>query len=153
MIEILDIVDTGRRRRFSVSEKVRIVEESLVGPNLARSTARRHGIALSGLYLWRRQYRRGELGGSEPAFRLVAFLTEPAAAVAPQPCAASGRLEILLSNGRRVILSVGVDMEALARLLPRQWKPMRAPQPRQARRVKGRVRRRDLTWPLLPCRR
>lgn len=118
MIEILDIVDTGRRRRFSVSEKVRIVEESLVGPNLARSTARRHGIALSGLYLWRRQYRRGELGGSEPAFRPVAFLTEPAAALAPQPCAASGRIEILLSNGRRVILSVGVDMEALARLLP-----------------------------------
>lgn len=69
-------------------------------------------------YLWRRQYRRGELGGSEPAFRPVAFLTEPAAAVAPQPCAASGRIEILLSNGRRVILSVGVDMEALARLLP-----------------------------------
>lgn len=60
MIEILDVVDTGRRRRFSVSEKIRIVEESLAGPNLARSTARRHGIALSGLYLWRRQYRCGE---------------------------------------------------------------------------------------------
>ena len=66
MIEILDVVDTGRRRRFSVSEKIRIVEESLAGPNnLARSTARRHGIALTGLYLWRRQYRRGELGWSQ----------------------------------------------------------------------------------------
>ncbi|WP_111467535.1 transposase [Cereibacter changlensis] len=60
MIEILDVVNSGRRRRFRVAEKMRIVEEGLAGPNQARSTARRHGIALSGLYLWRRQYRRGD---------------------------------------------------------------------------------------------
>lgn len=120
MIEILDVVDTGRRRRFSVAEKMRIVEESLAGPNQARSTARRHGIALSGLYLWRRQYRRGELGGAEPAFRPVAFLTEPSApaAVAAPPCAASEKIEILLANGRRINVSAGIDPEALARLLP-----------------------------------
>ena len=120
MIEILDVVDTGRRRRFSVSEKIRIVEESLAGPNLARSTARRHGIALSGLYLWRRQYRRGQLGGAEPAFRPVVFLTEPAApaSAAPRHCAALEKIEILLSNGRRIIVPVGIDPEALARLLP-----------------------------------
>jgi transposase len=120
MIEILDVVDTGRRRRFSISEKIRIVEESLAGPNLARSTARRHGIALSGLYLWRRQYRRGELGGAEPAFRPVAFLTEPAApaSAAPRHCAALEKIEILLSNGRRIVVPAGIDPEALARLLP-----------------------------------
>jgi transposase len=117
MMEILDVVDTGRRRRFSVAEKVRIVEESLAGPNLARSTARRHGIALSGLYLWRRQYRRGELSGAEPTFRPVAFLTEPAAAP-PQHCAASEKIEILLSNGRRIVVSATIDPKALARLLP-----------------------------------
>ena len=120
MMEILDVVDTGRRRRFSVSEKIRIVEESLAGPNLARSTARRHGIALSGLYLWRRQYRRGELGGGEPAFRPVAFLAEPAApaSAAPRHCAASENIEILLANGRRIVVSAGIDPKALARLLP-----------------------------------
>ncbi len=120
MIEVLDVVDTGRRRRFSVAEKVRIVEERLAGPNLARSTARRHGMALSGLYLWRRQYRRGELSGAEPAFRPVAFLTEPAApaVAAPQHGAASETIEILLANGRRIVVSAGIDPEALARLLP-----------------------------------
>ncbi|WP_444464228.1 transposase [Rhodobacter capsulatus] len=63
MLEILDVTNTGRRRRFSLAEKIRIVEESLSGPKLARATARRYGIALSGLYQWRRQYQRGELGG------------------------------------------------------------------------------------------
>ena len=120
MIEVLDVVDTGRRRRFSVAEKVRIVEERLAGPNLARSTARRHGIALLGLYLWRRHYRRGELSGAAPAVRPVAFLAEPAApaAAAPQPCAASETIEIRLANGRRIVVSAGIDPDALARLLP-----------------------------------
>ena len=80
MLEVMDVVETGRRRRFSVAEKVRIVEESLSGPNLVRSTARRYGIAVSGLYLWRRQYQRGELGGSAPAFHAVEFFPEAAAA-------------------------------------------------------------------------
>lgn len=119
MMETLDVLDTGRRRRFGISEKIRIVEESLAGPNLARSTARRHGIALSGLYLWRRQYRRGELGGAEPAFRPVAILTEAAAPVsaAPRQCGASEKIE-LMANGRRIVVSAGIDPKALARLLP-----------------------------------
>ena len=37
MLEVMDVVDTGRRRRFSVAEKIRIVEESLSGPNMVRS--------------------------------------------------------------------------------------------------------------------
>jgi hypothetical protein len=37
----LEIVETGRRRRWSDAEKLRIVEESLSGPRLASATARR----------------------------------------------------------------------------------------------------------------
>ncbi len=43
-LEVMDVVDTGRRRRFSVAELIRIVEESLSGPNMVRSTARRYGV-------------------------------------------------------------------------------------------------------------
>ena len=43
-ISRLEIVDTGRRRRWPDETKVRIVEESLSGPRLASATARRHGI-------------------------------------------------------------------------------------------------------------
>src|SRR5713101_9013664 len=39
-ISRLEIVDTGRRRRWSDEAKVRIVEESLSGPRLASATAR-----------------------------------------------------------------------------------------------------------------
>jgi len=100
MMEVIDVVDTGRRRRFSVGEKVRIVEERLSGQNLARATARRYGIALSGLYLWRRQYQRGELGGSAPRFRPVEFLPETTAAAALAAPEGGDKVEIVLLNGR-----------------------------------------------------
>lgn len=58
-VERLEIVDTGRRRRFSEAEKLRIVEESYAGPRMASATARRHGIAVPLLFAWRKAYREG----------------------------------------------------------------------------------------------
>ena len=40
----LDVVDTGRRRRFSDEAKLAIVAESYRGPKQVSATARRHGI-------------------------------------------------------------------------------------------------------------
>jgi transposase len=53
-ISRLEIVDTGRRRRWPEEAKVRIVEESLSGPRLASATARRHGISNQLLFSWRK---------------------------------------------------------------------------------------------------
>ena len=117
MMEVMDVVDTGRRRRFSDSEKVRIVEESLSGPNLARATARRHGIALSGLYLWRRQYKSGELDGAAPRFRPVEFLPETFAAAALAIPDVGAKIEVVLLNGRRIVVPTAVDPEVLARFI------------------------------------
>jgi transposase len=61
-ISRLEIVDTGRRRRWSAAEKLRIVEESFSGPRLASATARRHGISNQLLFAWRKAYREGQLG-------------------------------------------------------------------------------------------
>jgi transposase len=58
----LEVVDTGRRRRWSESEKLRIVEESFSGPRQASATARRHGISTTLLFAWRKAYREGRLG-------------------------------------------------------------------------------------------
>jgi transposase len=58
----LEIVDTGRRRRWSAAEKLRIVEESFSAPRLASATARRHGISNQLLLAWRKAYREGRLG-------------------------------------------------------------------------------------------
>ena len=119
MLEVMDVVETGRRRRFSVAEKIRIVEESLSGPNLVRSTARRYGIAVSGLYLWRRQYQRGELGGAAPTFRAVEFFPEVSAAATSEARLSCGvsQVEIVLVGGRRLVVTETIDPAVLARLV------------------------------------
>src|ERR1700691_6678247 len=61
-ISRLEIVDTGRRRRWSAAAKLRIVEESFSAPRLASATARRHGISNQLLFAWRKAYREGRLG-------------------------------------------------------------------------------------------
>jgi transposase len=65
----LDIVETGRRRRWSEDEKLRIVMESLSAPRLVSATARRHGISRSQLRIWQKVFRAERLGTPmEPAF-------------------------------------------------------------------------------------
>lgn len=118
MLEVMDVVDTGRRRRFSVGEKIRIVAESLSGPNMVRSTARRYGVAVSGLYLWRKQYQRGELGGSAPAFHAVEFYPEVSAAASSAPVpSGSSHVEIVLVGGRRLVVADTIDSSILTRLV------------------------------------
>jgi transposase len=50
-VERLEVVETGRRRRWSEDEKLKIVLESLQGPRRVSATARRYGIARSQLFL------------------------------------------------------------------------------------------------------
>ena len=51
------ITGTGRRRRFSDDDKVRIVEETLVPGAVVSEVARRHGLMPQQLFTWRRQAR------------------------------------------------------------------------------------------------
>jgi transposase len=54
MSEIEIITDGGRRRRWSASEKMRIVEETLEEGTSISVVARRNGVAPNLLYRWRR---------------------------------------------------------------------------------------------------
>lgn len=119
-IEVLSAADGERRRYWSDDDRLRIVEESFIGQRQAAATARRHGICRSLLTTWRRQYRNGELGSSRPvSFAPVSVTKAPALQTnsvdpcPPQDC----QVEIALLNGRRVIVPVGVEPEALARIL------------------------------------
>ena len=56
-VERLEVVETGRRRRWSEDEKLKIVLESLQTPRQISATARRHGISRSLLIRWRRAFR------------------------------------------------------------------------------------------------
>ncbi len=50
----IEVVETGRRRRWTNAEKIRIVEESFSGPRLVSATARRYGISRQLLLNWRK---------------------------------------------------------------------------------------------------
>mgnify|MGYP001824135057 FL=1 len=52
-VQRLEVIETGRRRRWTPEAKLRIVEESYAGPRLASATARRHGISGALLFAWR----------------------------------------------------------------------------------------------------
>ena len=111
----LEIVDTGRRRRWSEEEKLRIVEESYSAPRQASVTARRHGISNQLLFSWRKARREGRLGeggicGFVPA-RIVPEHQEKGS----EP--AGGRMEVVSANGRRVIVAPDVDVGALLRIV------------------------------------
>ncbi|MGY3604054.1 MULTISPECIES: IS66 family insertion sequence element accessory protein TnpB [unclassified Bradyrhizobium] len=56
-VERLEVVDTGRRRRWSEDEKLKIVPESLQAPCQVAATARRYGVSRSLLLRWRRSFR------------------------------------------------------------------------------------------------
>src|SRR3954451_12845336 len=51
-VERFEVVETGRRRRWTDDEKLKIVLESLQTPRAVSSTARRYGISRSLLTRW-----------------------------------------------------------------------------------------------------
>src|SRR6476646_4725333 len=100
----LEIVETGRRRRWSDSGKLRIVEESYSAPRQGSATARRHGISNQLLNLWRKAAREGRLGIG-PVNEFVPALVVPEVTSDIGRAAAGGRsrMEVVSTNGRRVI--------------------------------------------------
>ena len=104
----LEIVETGRRRRWSEEEKLRIVTESLSGPRMGSVTARRYGITRSLLAVWRRRLC---------VARAADAALVPAVVVPETASPRSSRMEIVSSNGRRIIVDAGVDAAALGRVL------------------------------------
>ena len=54
------VLGIERRRRWSKDEKSRIVEETLMPGAVVSEVARRHGVAQSLLFTWRRLVRTGE---------------------------------------------------------------------------------------------
>lgn len=108
----------SKRRRYSIAEKRRIVEESFEpGTSVAR-VARAHGVNANQVFSWRRLYQRGRLGATPQAAPSAALLpvtiTEP-----PMPapaCVEPGAIQLQLPRGR-VRIEGAVDPEALRVIL------------------------------------
>ena len=111
-VERLEVVDTGRRRRWSEDEKLKIVLESLRAPRQVAATARRYGISRSLLLRWRRSFRpepRGATVGFAPAM----VVPEAGTIAGPGRSAGSGAIEIEFAAGARVRITGTVDAATL----------------------------------------
>lgn len=112
----LEVVDSGRRRRWSDEEKLKIVLESLAVPRQVSATARRYGIARSQLLQWRRLFRpeRGEVAEETSGFVPAVVVPDcEAARSAPAGSAADGTIEIEFAKGARMRVTGAVDAAAL----------------------------------------
>lgn len=111
----LSVVETGRRRRWTDDEKLRIIAESERGPRLISSTARRHGIAPSQLFGWRRAF--GFAPSNQGVAAEEAFLPVSVCCPVIKRPAATSRVEIELSVGRAIRFDADIDPDALSRIL------------------------------------
>src|SRR5437879_5052612 len=73
----LEVVDTGRRRRWTEDEKLKIVLESLRAPRQVSATARRYGISRTLLLQWRRSFRVEQKGAAEQQIGFVPAMVVP----------------------------------------------------------------------------
>ena len=117
-IQVLSVSDTGRRRRWTDDEKIRIVEESHCDGVTLADVARRHEISQSMLYDWRYRYKYGMLGCAAQFMRLVPQADGPSAdGVRPVLPPQSPEMTIDLGERCRVRIPAGFDMDAAARFL------------------------------------
>jgi transposase len=110
-VDRLEVVDTGRRRRWTEDEKLMIVLESLRAPRRVSSTARRYGISRTLLLQWRRSFRveHGAAEGFVPAVVAQSDAEVPASA----GLASNGAIEIEFATGARMRITGAVDQAAL----------------------------------------
>jgi len=112
--------EASKRRRYSIAEKRRMVEESFQpGASVAR-VARAHGVNANQVFSWRRLYQRGRLGGNTRAAQAVELLpvtvsdapAAPAPVATPSSSVSTGTIQLQLPRGRLRIEGV-VDPDCL----------------------------------------
>ncbi|MGY3487657.1 transposase [Bradyrhizobium sp. USDA 4011] len=112
-VERLEVVDTGRRRRWSEDEKVKIVLESLQAPRQVAATARRYGVSRSLLLRWRRSFRpEPKDAADQPGFVPTMVVAEPTPCPVA-PASSGGAIEIEFASGTRMRITGAVDAATL----------------------------------------
>ena len=119
-VEVLGGVE--RRRRWSRDDKMRIIEETLAPGAVVTEIARRHGIATSLVFTWRRRARLATVALAGPRLVPVQVATAESVQSIEAPAAIPARkrrgvIEIELGDGKRVSVDENVDADALRRVL------------------------------------
>jgi transposase len=109
-VERLEVVETGRRRRWSEDEKLKIVLESLQAPRQVAATARRYGVSRSLLLRWRRSFRPEPRDAPQPGFVPAMVIAESGLTpCAVAPTSSGGSIEIEFAAGARMRITGTVD--------------------------------------------
>ncbi|MDD1522403.1 IS66 family insertion sequence hypothetical protein [Bradyrhizobium sp. WBAH42] len=113
-VERLAVVDTGRRRRWSEDEKLKIVLESLQAPRQVAATARRYGVSRSLLLRWRRSFRPEPKAAAQRGFVPAMVVAESGPTPCPVAVASSGgSIEIEFAAWARMRITGTVDAATL----------------------------------------
>ena len=102
----LEVVETGRRRRWSEDEKLKIVLESLQAPRQVAATARRYGISRSLLLRWRQSFRAEPANSAGQPTGFVPARVASGLGTTPGP---TGVIEIEFAAGGRMRITGSVD--------------------------------------------
>src|SRR5438477_8172771 len=117
----LETIKQTKRRRRSLEEKCRIVEETLAaGASVAR-VARRHAVNANQVFYWRKKYREGGLGKVSSSNLLPVTISEIPTNKSGQdrgvaPRCTSGTMEIQVAKGQLRVMG-NVEAEALRTVL------------------------------------
>jgi transposase len=106
------------RRRWSEAQRKQIVEETKAAS--MASVARKHGVAASLVFRWRRAAGLGgkKSAGEEASSFLPVMLAAPCpGAGVSSPVADRGTIEIELAGGRRLRVSGPVDVATLRQVI------------------------------------
>ena len=120
------IVDAGgrRRRSWSLTEKRRMVEESLDPGASVSVVARRYDVNANLLFSWRRLYQSGLLSAetalvpveiSQPPVEMAATTAEHRSSTAGR--SRPGMIEIALTSGTRLRLRGSIDANVLRQVI------------------------------------
>jgi transposase len=110
-VERLEVVEMGRRRRWSEDEKLKIVLETLQAPRQVSATARRYGVSRSLLLKWRKSFRaeQHDAAGHQIGFVPATVIAEPEPPIPGPASASSGTIEIEFATGARMRIAGAVD--------------------------------------------
>ncbi len=112
--------DERRRRTWSADQKQQIIAETFAPGASVAEVARRYGLNSNLLFTWRRREQApdGASDAGEPVnivpMRVVTDAAPPALRAA---LGSTGRMEIVLLGGERIIVGPDVDATALARII------------------------------------
>ncbi len=104
------IIEGRKRRSWPTRLKRQIVEESCDPDVTVCEVARRYDVEPSQLFAWRRKF----LPSPDPQFLSVDVAPEQ---VPTEMSSSSERIEVMLTNGRRLFVPVAIEPKQLGRLV------------------------------------